>query len=267
MLIFKRIKNFYQKRKKVINITLRLVISIGLIIFLVFSQFRDFKTIVSTLKDINIFLLILSFLTHGYGIAITAIRWQTLLKTQNVRVSIPFLSGSVFVGMFFNNFLPTSIGGDVYRAYDVTKKTGLPMSSSISVLVIERLSGIIASGLFAIAALFLGFTTIGGKSIIIPIVIFVTISLILFFLILNPNILGVKKLAKKIKFLSKLFEKLRNVYETFLSFKKFKWVLVRVMFYSITLQFAVILNYWLASRSLGIELSLTAFIFIIVNKK
>ncbi|MDD3521007.1 MAG: lysylphosphatidylglycerol synthase transmembrane domain-containing protein [Actinomycetota bacterium] len=263
MSIIKKIKAFYRKRKKIINITLRLVISLGLILFLIFSQFKDFKTISSTLKNLNILLIILSFLTHAYGIWITAYRWQTLLKTQNVSTSIPFLSGSVLVGMFFNNFLPTSIGGDVYRAYDVTKKTGFPMSSSVSVIVIERLSGIIASGLFAIAALFLGFTTIGGKSIVIPIIIFVVISLILFFLILNPNILGLKKLARKIKFLSKLFEKLKNVYETFLSFKKYKWVLVKVMFYSITLQFAVILNYWLAARALGIELSLTAFIFIV----
>ena len=259
----KKIKTFYQKRKKIINTTLRLAISLGLIIFLIFSQFKDFGAISSTLRDINILLITLSFLTHAYGIWITAFRWQTLLKTQNINVSIPFLSSSVLVGMFFNNFLPTSIGGDVYRAYDVTKKTGFPMSSSVSVLVIERLSGIIASGLFAVAALFLGFTTIGGQSIIIPIIIFVVISVLLFFIILNPNVLGLGKLAKKIKFLSKLFEKLKNVYETFLSFKKYKWVLARVMFYSLTLQFAVIMNYWLAARALGIELGLTAFIFIV----
>ncbi|HHT79530.1 MAG TPA: flippase-like domain-containing protein [Actinobacteria bacterium] len=263
MAAIKKIKAFYRKRKKIINTTLRLAISLGLIIFLIFSQFKDFRTIASNLKDINILLLGLSFLTHAYGIWITAFRWQTLLKTQNVNTSISFLSGSVLVGMLFNNFLPTSIGGDVYRAYDVTKKTGFPMSSSVSVIVIERLSGIIASGLFAIVALFLGFTTIGEKSIIIPIIIFVAISFLLFFLVLNPNIPGLKKLAGKIRFLSKLFEKLRNVYKTFLSFKKFKWVLVKVMFYSITLQFAVILNYWLAARALGIELNLVDFIFIV----
>ncbi|MCE5328763.1 flippase-like domain-containing protein [bacterium] len=261
--IFKNIRDFYKKHKKVINITLRIIISAGLIIYLVMTQFKDFKTIASTLKEISIPLILLSFSTHIYGIWITAYRWQTLLKTQDIRLSILSLSSSTLVGQFFNNFLPTSIGGDVYRAYDVTKKSGFPMSSSVSVLVVERFSGIIASAVFATAALFLGFTTIGGKSVIIPILIFLAVSIIIFFLILNPNVLGIRKLAKKIKFLEKILEKLRNVYHTFLSFKKYKWVLIKVLFYSLTLQFAVIVNYWLASRALGINLDLTAFIFIV----
>jgi glycosyltransferase 2 family protein len=261
--IIKKARDFYLRYKKIINTALRIVISAGLIIYLITSQFKDFKTISSTLKEINIALILLSFSTIIYGIWITAFRWQTLLKTQGIRLSILSLASSTLIGVFFNNFLPTSIGGDVYRAYDVTKKTGFPMSSSVSVLVVERLSGIIASAMFAVAALFLGFTAIGGKSVIVPTVIFLAVSIIIFFLILNPNKFGLKKLAKKIKLLEKLFEKLRNVYNTFLTFKKFKLVIIKVLFYSLTLQLAVVINYWLASRALGISLDLTAFIFIV----
>ena len=114
--IFTQIKNFYKGHKKLINTVLRLVISLGLIIYLVLSQFKDFRTIAATLKDISIPLILLSAATHIYGIWITAYRWQTLLKTQGIRLSILSLSSSVLVGQFFNNFLPTSIGGDVYRA-------------------------------------------------------------------------------------------------------------------------------------------------------
>ena len=260
---FTKIRSFYIGHKKLINIVLRTIISLGLIIYLAITQFKDFKTIASTLKDISPVLILLSFSTHIYGIWITAFRWQTLLKTQGVRLSVLSLSSSTLIGQFFNNFLPTSIGGDVYRAYDVTKKSNFPMSSSVSVLVVERLSGIIASGAFAAAALFLGFTAIGGKSIVIPIIIFLAVSIFIFFLILNPNILGLHKLAKKVKFLQKILEKLRNVYDTFLSFKSHKWTLVKVIFYSLTLQFAVIINYWLASKSLGIPLNLGVFIFIV----
>lgn len=261
--IFIKIRSFYRKHKKLINTSLRIIISLGLIIYLIISQFKDFRTISATLKDIIIPLILLSAATHFYGIWITAFRWQTLLKTQGVRLSILSLSSSTLVGQFFNNFLPTSIGGDVYRAYDVTKKSDFPMSSSISVLVVERLSGIIASAIFAAAALFLGFTAIGGKSIVIPIIIFLAVSIFIFFLILNPNILGLHKLAKKIRFLQKILDKLSNVYNTFLSFKNHKWVLAKVIIYSLTLQFAVIINYWLASKSLDIALSLNVFIFIV----
>lgn len=261
--IFIKAGNFYRKHKKAINTALRIIISAGLIIYLIITQFKDFKTIASTLKEVSISLILLSFSTHIYGIWITAYRWQALLKTQNIRLSVLSLSSSTLIGQFFNNFLPTSIGGDVYRAYDVNKKTGFPMSSSVSVIVVERLSGIIASAIFAVAALFLGFTAIGGKSIIIPIVIFLAVSIIVFLLILNPQISGFKKLAKKVKFLEKISEKMRNIYNTFLTFKKYKLVLFEVMIYSLSLQFAVIINYWLASKALGINLDLTAFIFIV----
>jgi glycosyltransferase 2 family protein len=261
--ILKKVRDFYLKYKKIINTTLRIVISAGLIIYLISSQFKDFKAISATLSGISIALILLSFSTIIYGIWITAFRWQTLLKTQGISLSVLSLASSTLIGVFFNNFLPTSIGGDVYRAYDVTKKTGFPMSSSVSVLVVERLSGIIASAMFAVAALFLGFTAIGGKSVIVPIVIFLALSIIIFFLILNPNKFGLKKFAKKIKFLEKMFEKLKNVYNTFLSFKKYKLVIIKALFYSLTLQFAVVINYWLASKSLGINLDLTAFIFIV----
>ena len=121
--ILKKVRDFYFKYKKIINTALRIVISVGLIIYLIFSQFKDFKTISSTLRGINVTLILLSFSTIIYGIWITAFRWQTLLKTQGIRLSVLSLASSTLIGVFFNNFLPTSIGGDVYRAYDVTKKT------------------------------------------------------------------------------------------------------------------------------------------------
>lgn len=260
--MFDRLKLFYKKHKKKINLILRIVVSLGLILYLVLTKFRDFQAVIETLKTINVPFLLLSASTHIFGIWITAVRWQTLLRTQKVNLSIGYLTSTVLIGFFFNNFLPTTIGGDVFRAYDISKKTGFRVGSSLSVIVIERGSGVISAATYAIIALFLGFTAIGGQSIIIPIVIFFLITLILAFFILNPSFLKLDRLFKKVRFLAKIREKLENVYETFKSFKKFKWALTKVLFYSFCLQFAVILNYWLASKSLGIELGLTAFIFI-----
>lgn len=260
--MLERLKSFYKKHKKTISITLRVVISVGLILYLVLTKFRDFRTVIETLRDINITFLLLSAATHVFGIWITAVRWQTLLKTQDVTLSLSYLTSTVLIGFFFNNFLPTTIGGDVFRAYDISRKSKLRVGSSLSIIVVERGSGVISAATYAVIALFLGFTAIGGQSIIIPIVIFFAVTLILAFFLLNPSFLKLDRLFEKVKFLAKIREKLENVYETFKSFKKYKFALAKVLFYSFCLQFAVILNYWLASKSLGIELGLTAFIFI-----
>jgi len=54
-----------------------------------------------------------------------------------------------------------------------------------------------------------------------------------------------------------------EIYHTFLSFKKYKLALFEALFCSLALQFGVICNYYLAARSLGVNLSLASFIFIV----
>jgi uncharacterized protein (TIRG00374 family) len=254
---------FFRKNKKKIFSFLRIAVSISLIAFLIKTQFKDAQSLIKILKTVSIPWLILSASTHIFGIWITAVRWKALLRTQKINISTRFLTSTVLIGFFFNNFLPSTIGGDVFRTYDVAKKANKPLGTSASIIVVERFSGIISAATYAVIALFLGFTAIGRQSIIIPIIIFFTVCLILGFIIINPSILKLGKLVKKIKFLEKLKQKLSNIYNTFLSFKKYKMVLVKALIYSFLLQFAVILNYYLAARAIGINLSLTTFIFIV----
>jgi len=258
-----KIIHFFKKNKKKIFSFLRIAVSISLIAFLIKTQFKDAQSLIKILKTVSVPWLILSASTHIFGIWITVVRWNILLRTQKININKRFLTSTVLIGFFFNNFLPSTIGGDVFRTYDVAKKANKPLGTSASIIVVERFSGIISAATYAVVALFLGFTAIGGQSIIIPIVIFFAVCLILGFIIINPSILRLGKLVKKIKFLGKLKQKLSNVYDTFLSFKKYKMVLVKILTYSFLLQFAVVLNYYLAAKSLGINLSLTTFVFIV----
>ncbi|GAG57437.1 unnamed protein product, partial [marine sediment metagenome] len=230
-----RIISFYRENKKLILLLVRIIISVSLIVFLVKTQFKDIRSALEIIKSVNKPLLILSLSTHIFGIWITAVRWNTLLGTQKVNLGTTTLTLTVLIGFFFNNFLPTSIGGDVFRTYDAAKKANIPIETSASIIIVERFSGIISASTYAIIALFLGFTAIGNQSFIIPVIIFFIICIIIAFLILNPSILRLNKLINKIKFLKKVKEKLANIYFTFLSFKKFKWVLARVMIYSFLL--------------------------------
>jgi len=258
-----KIISFYGKNKKAILLVTRIVISASLIVFLIKTQIKAFSDIIEILKSSNKVLLLLSLSTHTLGTYITAVRWKALLNTQEVKLSTATLSATVLIGSFFNNFLPTSIGGDVFRTYDVSKKAKIPLSTSASVILVERFSGVVSAATYAVIALFLGFTAIGHRSVIIPIVIFFVVTVILAFLIINPSLFRLGKISGKFKFIRKLKEKLSNVYNTLASFKKYKVVLIEVMIFSFLLQFTVILNWYLAAMALGINLTLTSFIFIV----
>ena len=258
-----KIVSFYRKNKKAILLITRIAISASLIAFLIKTQIKAFSDIIEILKSSDKVLLLLSLSTHALGTYITAVRWKALLNTQEVKLSTASLSVTVLIGSFFNNFLPTSIGGDVFRTYDASKKAKIPLSTSASVILVERFSGVVSAATYAVIALFLGFTAIGHRSVIIPIIIFFVVTVILAFLIINPSLFKLGKILGRFKFMRKLTEKLSNFYNTLASFKKYKVVLIEVLIFSFLLQFTVILNYYLAARALGINLNLTAFIFIV----
>ncbi len=263
--ILKKLKSFYVKHKKKISTTLRIIISVGLIAYLVFfrSEFKDFKTFAAILKTVNVPLVLASASLHLFGVWLSAFRWQILLKTQGIRLSVGFLSSSFLIGSFFNNLLPTSIGGDIFRSVDIAKKAKVSVGKSASILIIERFSGVLTAAVYAVIALFLGFRTVGTTSYTIPVIIFFVICIALGFIILNPALFKLDRLIQKVKFLAKIRHKLTEVYEIFQNFKTYKLAIFEVMVCGFALQLAVIASYWLVSRALGIDLSFASFIFIV----
>jgi len=254
--------SFYKKHKKTIFLVLRIVIGLTLIGVLIGTQLRDFGNALEILKSSHIGFLILAFSTHFAGLWITAERWRILLKAQGVRLGVGTLSVTVLISFLYSNVLPTTIGGDVYRIYDSAKKGDMPAEKAASVVLVERFSGVVSGASYAVIALFLGFTAIGEQSVIIPIVIFFTFSLVIGFLIINPSILKLDRLVARISFLNKIRKRLKNIYNTLRSFKQAKLSLFLALILSFAMQFMIILEYYLAAKALDIDLGLVAFVFI-----
>lgn len=80
---------------------------------------------------------------------ISAWRWRVLLDTQHAPVPFGRLVASFLVGSFFNNFLPSNIGGDVVRITDTAPATGSKTVATMIVLV-DRGLGLL--GLIFVAA-------------------------------------------------------------------------------------------------------------------
>jgi glycosyltransferase 2 family protein len=95
----------------------------------------------------------IAMLTALYGLqtAVGVVRWRRLLVHVGERVSFMALAGDVMVGLMFNMFLPTSVGGDVVRALRVRRRTRVP-HHAWSTSLFERLAGLVAlTAIFALA--------------------------------------------------------------------------------------------------------------------
>lgn len=76
-------------------------------------------------------------------------RWQLLIRAQGGDATLPFLVRSFFVGVFFNNFLPSTIGGDTVRVLD-TARTGVGRARAVAIVFVDRFVGLLTLMSFAV---------------------------------------------------------------------------------------------------------------------
>lgn len=81
--------------------------------------------------------------------AIVGSRWWLLLGTQSIHIGFWAAIRLYFLGWFYNNFMPSSVGGDLIRAWYVTKHTEKRLEAALSVFV-DRVIGLFSTLTIAI---------------------------------------------------------------------------------------------------------------------
>ncbi len=118
---------------------LKLAVTLALVGLIVF--YADWGRFLDILKTANPLLVFCVFCLMVLCVSISAWKWQSLLRIHGAQFGFVKLHRWYFVAMFFNNFLPTSIGGDGYRVWRTLENSRSRTSAVLAVLV-ERLSGI-----------------------------------------------------------------------------------------------------------------------------
>lgn len=108
----------------------------------------DVSHVLAAFRSADPLFLLASVALNPVGYFMSVRRWRLLLAAQGVDVPFGYLLKSFLVGVFFNNLLPSTIGGDAVRAWD-SAKAGLPRSRALGVVVIDRFLGLLVLTLFA----------------------------------------------------------------------------------------------------------------------
>jgi uncharacterized protein (TIRG00374 family) len=99
-------------------------------------------------KGMNPAWLILALGAYTATQSISVWRWNRLLRAQHIDVERSRLTESIWVSMFFNNFLPSNIGGDVVRITDTAPAAG-SKTLAMTVILVDRVIGLCALVLVA----------------------------------------------------------------------------------------------------------------------
>lgn len=103
------------------------------------------------IKNADLILLIYAVLFGIVVNLISAFKWYLLTCSQHLGAGYWRIFVYYVVGQFYNMFLPTSVGGDVVRSYQLGKHSGRQADALASVFV-ERYTGVITLLLVAATA-------------------------------------------------------------------------------------------------------------------
>jgi len=129
------------------------LVAVGLLTVL-FWQI-DIQVFVESLKGANYWYILISALLFFPGVFVSSLRWQAFLEHYGVFLTKWVLFRLYLIGSFFNNFLPSSIGGDGYKWLAVSRTAGTKKGDVFSSIVLERAFGFLT--LFVAGALLFPF--------------------------------------------------------------------------------------------------------------
>ncbi len=194
-------------------------------------------------------------------------RWKLLLRVQSVHIGFWAALRLHFLGIFYNNCLPSAVGGDLLRAWYVTTHTDKKLEAALSVFV-DRFIGI--SGMVLMAAVCYWLIPVEGQQArqqlslkfdlldklakywpVLALVVLV-IAALLGGIALNSRTRAL--LVKAFKF---FWDKGRvligRVHKAMVVYYRHKIALVFALVLTFLCQSAIIIGMWLVGRDLGIQ--------------
>jgi glycosyltransferase 2 family protein len=104
----------------------------------------DISNFRNTFRDSNGLLIALALVFYLGSQAISSVRLKYILTVVNDHVPAVWNLKLYFEGMAYNLFLPGGIGGDAYKIFAYSKRSGIPAKKYLFALLADRLFGLAA---------------------------------------------------------------------------------------------------------------------------
>jgi len=131
-------------KKKLVSL-IQLLIGIGLITF-IFARMDNKADMLEALRAAarQWPMLVVGIAGFSGCLLLCTVRWRMLLDARGLHLSFPRALQLYFVGHFFNSFLFGSTGGDVIKAWFVTREIPGHKTEAVSTVALDRLIGLAA---------------------------------------------------------------------------------------------------------------------------
>ena len=242
---------------------LRIALTIGLFVVM-FAFFVDVDDLLLAISQVTLLWLLVATAVKGVGILASIMRWDQLLRGQGYRVPFRYLTGSFLVGRFFGMFLPSTLGLDGYRAYDMARQCGDAVRS-VAVIVVEKITGFFTLSLLVLVTLPAGMRFLPTQVLVVVFLIFCVPVIISFFLLLKPSAIewALDKLLKlRFPGKAKIEGILRRSVAAVTVYQDQKGVLAKAVLLGIVVHGSTVLMYYFCALAVGVNASLADMLFV-----
>ena len=194
-----------------------------------------------------------SLAVFTFAICVASYRLELLARAQeNTDLKYTEAASLTFIGYFFNNFLPTSIGGDVAKAYYLARKTPNKTASFTAVFV-DRAIGLFTMVFMAFSALpFVHEGVLDAKVKTILYCITASAAAIIFFMM---NKAFAKRFSVLLKFIEPFREKMTNLYNAINRYRHHGGLILKTIGISIISQLMFFISIGFLASSIGSHIS------------
>jgi glycosyltransferase 2 family protein len=150
-----------KKAKPVLMLLMKLLISAGLLGY--FFTRIHIERFVNTFTSADVPYVVLTLVIYLLSQLVSTVRWMVLARPLGFRTPFKVLVRYYLIGMFFNLFAPSTVGGDVSRVYYLCRDgenqpqkavAGVTMHAAVSVFIDRAIGMIVLVWLGAIGLFF-----------------------------------------------------------------------------------------------------------------
>lgn len=128
--------------KNIIFVCLKILILFISVAYI--NKHINVETLFFTLKKVRLFPLFLCLIIILIQLLLTSYRWKKIAENLNSNLGYLIVLKIFWIGHFFSQFLPSSIGGDIIRVW-MTSKHKISTLKSLSITLCDRFFGLLAN--------------------------------------------------------------------------------------------------------------------------
>lgn len=162
---------FLSKRFKFI---VKFLVTLGFSAWVILSV--DWGEVIDNISRIKWWQIALYVTVLLFGMLISSYKWKLIAEHKGIGLTLFHFFKLYIAGTFINNFTPSFIGGDAYKAYEIGRKDK-KYAEAASTVVFDRITGLLGATMLAIFFSLLNLERILENRVLLAVNVVILLSL------------------------------------------------------------------------------------------